>query len=465
MEAMYGGDVWRQGSTVVGDLSIYASVRVHATGDLRARARTNVVVGTLAGPVTGFITISGQGPGWRQCMEAMYGGNVWRQGSTIVGGGAVHRGGGGGEVRVGNIPCEGMSVCLMPGIVGEEGFDNLGTEETQGRVAMAAWSSSTEVAVACMGNSAWPAACILSYQHVWRGGEMAAWSGSRGVGGKHEFIGISIGGTGGIEMVILTGAVGGTAGAKVAEVAAGNMVDRAEVPKDKAEMAAAAGDAGDVVVSWRTEVGMDEAKMEAADGEMLLESLLECLEERDRTQQLHHLGKGHQSALMQPRVRTRTLKMSICLVASSKQHFLFNIITPTAATTRAVSTLSTPRHPRVTFDPVVTTASGSTQQLNQAPGSGVNDPFISSGSSGSQISAGQHICKLCYNISSHTVVDNEDFNLNTSSLSSDTEDATVPATLSGHRQQQAEIRTGPAGGRKANLGADTLSFFEEDGDK
>ncbi|KAI9451134.1 hypothetical protein F5148DRAFT_1334188 [Russula earlei] len=162
---------------------------------------------------------------------------------------------------------------------------------------------------------------------------------------------------------------------------------------------------------------------------------------------------------MQPRVRTRTLKMSICLVAPSKQCFLFNIITPTAATTRAVSALSTPRHPCVTFDPVVTTASGSTQQLNQAPGSGVDNPFISSGSSGSQISTGQ-----C-NISSHAVVDDEDFNLNTSSLSSDTEDATIPATLSGHRQQQAEIRTGPAGGRKANLGADTLSFFEEDGDK
>ncbi|KAI9511579.1 hypothetical protein F5148DRAFT_1146742 [Russula earlei] len=240
----------------------------------------------------------------RAGMEAMYGGDVWRHGSTVVGGGAIHRGGGGGEVGVGNIPCEGMSMCLMPGVVGVEGFDDLGMEETQG--------------------------------------SMAVWSGSRGMGGKHKFIGISIGGTEGIEMVILTGAVGGMAGAKAAEVAASNTVDRAEAPKDKAEMAAAAGDAGHVAVSWRTEVGMDEAKTEATDGEMaiirssvllwhlgnipkLLESLLECLGERDGTQQLHHLGKGHQSMLVQPRVRTRTLKMSICLVASSKQHFLFNL--------------------------------------------------------------------------------------------------------------------------------------------
>ncbi|KAI9511415.1 hypothetical protein F5148DRAFT_1146859 [Russula earlei] len=64
----------------------------------------------------------------------------------------------------------------------------------------------------------WPAVCILSYWRVW----MAAWSGSRGVGSKHEFIGISIGGTGGIEMANTDWGSG-----------------RAEAPKDKAEMAAA----------------------------------------------------------------------------------------------------------------------------------------------------------------------------------------------------------------------------------
>ncbi|KAI9450857.1 hypothetical protein F5148DRAFT_1335174 [Russula earlei] len=268
-------------------------------------------------------------PRVRAGTEAMYGGNVWRQGSTVVGGGAICRGGGGGEVRVRNIPCEGMSMCLMPGVVSAEGFDNLGMEEAQGR--------------------------------------MVVWSGSRGMDGKHEFIGISIGSTGGIEMAILTGAVGGTAGAKTAEVVAGNMVDRAEAPKYKAEMVAAVPVLMLVLVmvalphhhhvlrSWRTEVGMDEAKTKAVDGEMvggpdtqwagqqgaiiqssvllwhlgnilkLLESLLECLGERDGTQQLHHLGKEHQSVLVQPRVRTRTLKMSICLVASSKQHFVFNL--------------------------------------------------------------------------------------------------------------------------------------------
>ncbi|KAI9441141.1 hypothetical protein F5148DRAFT_1350153 [Russula earlei] len=264
----------------------------------------------------------------RARMEAMYGGNVWRQGSTVLGGGAIHRGGGGGEVRVGNrnIPCEGMFMCLMLGVRRPKAGQVLGARregmrgsELHGHLQLRWW---------------W---------HAWAIPAMvAAWSGSRGMGGKREFIGISIGGTGGIEMAIMTGAVGGMAGAKAAEVVAGNTVDRAEAPMDKAEMAAVAGDAGDAAVSWRTEVGMDEAKMEVADGEMaiiqssvllwhlgnilkLLESLLCCLGERDGTQQLHHLGKGHQNTLIQPRVRTRTLKMSICLVASSKQHFLFNL--------------------------------------------------------------------------------------------------------------------------------------------
>ncbi|KAI9508647.1 hypothetical protein F5148DRAFT_1352786 [Russula earlei] len=240
-------------------------------------------------------------------------------------------------------------MCLMPGIVGVEGFDDLGMEETQGRLLLlevAACSSSSDSSWGC-------SICSLLMSFTWHGGEMVVWSGSRGVGGKHEFIGISIGGTGGIEMAIVTGEVGGMAGAKAAEVAAGNTVDRAEAPKDKAEMAAAAGDAGDAAelenrgwmrLRWRQQMGRWWVDL-TCDGQgsraiiqssvllwhlgnilKLLESLLECLGERDRTQQLHHLGKGHQSALMQPRVRIRTLKMSICLVASSKQHFLFNLV-------------------------------------------------------------------------------------------------------------------------------------------
>ncbi|KAI9457432.1 hypothetical protein F5148DRAFT_1151182 [Russula earlei] len=184
-------------------------------------------------------------PRARAGTEAMHRGNVWRQGSTVVGSGAIHRGGGGGEVGVGNILCKRMSMCLMLGKA----------STTWGwRRPKAGWVSGTR------------RERIRGSEH---GSKVVAWSGSRGMGGKHEFIGISVGGTGGIEMAILTGTVGGTAGAKAAEVAAGNMVDRAKAPKDKAEMVAVAGDAGDVAVSWRTEVGMDEAKTEAADGDMV----------------------------------------------------------------------------------------------------------------------------------------------------------------------------------------------------
>jgi hypothetical protein len=56
-------------------------------------------------------------------------------------------------------------------------------------------------------------------------------------------------------------------------------------------------------------------------------------------------------------------------------------------------------------------------------------------------------------------LDDENFDLNQSPTSSDTRDTGAP------RQQQAEIRTGLAGNRKAHMATDAFSFFEIDGNK
>jgi hypothetical protein len=58
-------------------------------------------------------------------------------------------------------------------------------------------------------------------------------------------------------------------------------------------------------------------------------------------------------------------------------------------------------------------------------------------------------------------LDDEDFNLNQSPISPDSAGGEIGAS----RQQQAEIRTGPAGNRKAHMARDAFSFFEANGDK